>query len=31
VLRSERGAAVLALPSWQEGLSAFMATGVVTA
>jgi dTDP-4-dehydrorhamnose reductase len=31
VLRSERGASVPALPSWQDGLSAFMATGVVTA
>jgi dTDP-4-dehydrorhamnose reductase len=31
VLRSERGSAVPVLPSWQEGLSAFMATGVVTA
>jgi dTDP-4-dehydrorhamnose reductase len=31
VLRSERGSPVPLLPSWQEGLSAFMATGVVTA
>jgi dTDP-4-dehydrorhamnose reductase len=31
VLRSERGEAAPALPPWQEGLSAFMATGVVTA
>jgi dTDP-4-dehydrorhamnose reductase len=31
VLRSERGAAVPALPPWQDGLAAFMATGAVTA
>ncbi|HWE33404.1 MAG TPA: dTDP-4-dehydrorhamnose reductase [Solirubrobacteraceae bacterium] len=30
VLRSELGDRVPALPSWQEGLSAFMSSGVVT-